>query len=84
MTCAEAIGISDGESGTEELVWQSAEARISAEYAYLYPPGIPLIVPGERISPETISLLLQYQAAGFLIEGTEKAGQIRVLRIQRE
>lgn len=84
MTCAEAIGISDGESGAEELVWQRAEGRISAEYAYLYPPGIPLIVPGERISKETVSLLLQYQAAGFLIEGTEKAGQIRVLRIQGE
>ena len=25
---------------------------ISTEYAYLYPPGIPLIVPGERITEE--------------------------------
>lgn len=84
MTCARAFEISDRESGTEELAWQDAVGRISAEYAYLYPPGSPLIVPGERISRETVNLLLQYQAAGFSIEGTEKAGRIRALRIQRE
>ena len=84
MTCARAFEISDRESGTEELAWQDAVGRISAEYAYLYPPGSPLIVPGEWISRETVNLLLQYQAAGFSIEGTEKAGRIRALRIQRE
>lgn len=80
MTCARALEISDGESGTEGVSWQNAEGRISVEYAYLYPPGSPLIVPGERISPEAVSLLAEYEAAGFTIEGITEAGQIRVLR----
>ena len=28
---------------------QNAVGRVSAEYAWAYPPGIPLIVPGERV-----------------------------------
>lgn len=80
MTCARALEISDGESGTEGVSWQKAEGRISVEYAYLYPPGSPLIVPGERISSEAVSLLAEYEAAGFSIEGITEAGQIRVLR----
>lgn len=47
-----------------------AAGRIAAASAGLYPPGIPLVCPGERISPEVISLL---QGAGtqerFGLEG---------------
>lgn len=80
MTCSEALRISDEPPGTELLGWRDAAGRISGEYAYLYPPGSPLIVPGERISPETAGLLEHYRKAGFSIEGLETAGRIRVLR----
>jgi arginine/lysine/ornithine decarboxylase len=62
------------------LPWEESEGRISAEYAYLYPPGSPLIVPGEQISQEAARLLGEYRKAGFSIEGLEKDGQIKVLR----
>ncbi len=52
---------------------------ISAEYAYVYPPGIPLVVPGERISEETMEQLVQYRELGFDIEGTDRKGKIGVL-----
>ena len=80
MTCAEAFKSSDGQSGIKLLSWEKAVGRISAEYAYLYPPGSPLIVPGERVSPETAELLMQYREAGFSIEGLETDGHIKVLR----
>ena len=80
MSCAEALRISDGEFKTEMLPWEEAEGRISAEYAYLYPPGSPLIVPGEQISPEAAKLLGEYRKAGFSIEGLERDGQIKVVR----
>lgn len=35
---------------------QSA-GKISAEYVWAYPPGIPVLIPGERISEETAKLL---------------------------
>ena len=44
--------------------------RVSAEFAYLYPPGIPLLAPGERVTREIIR---QLQEAGtrerFGVEG---------------
>lgn len=55
------------------------EGKISTEYAYVYPPGIPLIVPGERVSGETASCLQQYDASGYCIEGTKVKGKIEVL-----
>ncbi|CUX22545.1 aminotransferase class I/II-fold pyridoxal phosphate-dependent enzyme [Clostridium sp. C105KSO13] len=68
-------------SGNEvvSLQWQNAEGYISAEYAYLYPPGIPLVVPGEEISREAVELISKYEILGFSIEGPEKKGRIGVL-----
>ena len=65
--------------GTERVRWADAEGRVSLEYTYLYPPGIPLIVPGERISVQTVKQIEAYEGMGFDIEGTEQKGQIEVL-----
>jgi arginine/lysine/ornithine decarboxylase len=43
--------------------------RISAELVTPYPPGIPLIVPGERITGEIVDYLLTGAAEGFHVEG---------------
>ena len=36
----------------EVLPLPNAENRISAEYVWVYPPGVPILVPGEIISRE--------------------------------
>ena len=36
------------------------EGRICAQYIYAYPPGIPIIVPGEIMSREIIDLITHY------------------------
>lgn len=64
---------------TECCRFEEAEGRISLEYAYLYPPGIPLLVPGERISGEVISQLFGYQKQGFSIEGIREQGRLEVI-----
>lgn len=48
---------------------EEAEGHISGEYIYLYPPGIPLLVPGEKISGEFLKKVLQYRADGLNIQG---------------
>lgn len=58
--------------------WENAGGKISLEYAYLYPPGIPLVVPGERIGNETARQITAYKNMGFSIEGTEETGKIEV------
>ncbi len=35
---------------------KDAEGLISADYIYSYPPGIPVILPGDRITEQQISL----------------------------
>ena len=67
----------DGVRG-ERVPWEESEGMVSFEYAYLYPPGIPLIVPGERINREAVEILRRYREMGFAIEGLDKEGWIEV------
>lgn len=57
----------------------NCSGHISAEYAYIYPPGVPLVVPGEKISEKTMRQLVKYQEAGFDIRGIRETGRIEVL-----
>ena len=66
----------DGEA--EEIPWKESEGYISLEYAYLYPPGSPVIVPGERISREAVELLRYYETQNLQIEGIQTEGKIKV------
>ncbi len=58
------------------LPWGQCAGLISMEYVYLYPPGIPLIVPGEKISEEVVRLIKEYKKMGFQIEGIKQDGYI--------
>lgn len=64
---------------TAVLPWQDSVGRVAAEYAYLYPPGKPLIVPGERVSQEAADVLQWYYEKGFSVEGIKREGCIEVL-----
>lgn len=65
----------------EEFVsWKESVGRISTEYAYVYPPGIPLIVPGEIITQEAKDVLLLYKELGFSVEGIRVENYIGVLK----
>ncbi len=51
----------------EEVPAEEAEGRVCAEYVYCYPPGIPILVPGERILPEHRSVLARLSCSGCRI-----------------
>ena len=61
------------------LPFKGCENYISKEFVYLYPPGSPLIVPGERICKRAVEILLQYERLGYKIKGTRQNGKIEVL-----
>lgn len=63
---------------TENVLWEESEGRVAMEYAYLYPPGSPVIVPGERISREAADLISYYETQNLRIEGIQTDGCIRV------
>ncbi len=75
---AEQAGKQNPES-VSALPWSCCCGKISMEYAYIYPPGIPLIVPGERISKEVIARIEEYSRMGFDIEGLNKSGYITIM-----
>ena len=60
--------------------WEESPGEISLEYAYLYPPGCPVIVPGEKVSQEAADMLQWYQAQGFSVEGLREDSRIEVYR----
>ena len=63
----------------ESRHWRDCAGYVSVEYAYLYPPGIPFIVPGERVSQEAVNVLQWYYEMGFSIEGLKRDSYIEVL-----
>ena len=43
--------------------------KVSAEFAYIYPPGIPLIVPGEQITGLFVRNVRRYMEQGLELQG---------------
>jgi len=54
---------------TETVKIENAIARISAELICPYPPGIPLLIPGEMITQEALDYLQKVQNLGGMISG---------------
>lgn len=60
-----------GRRRQEKLLFTESAGRISGEYIYVYPPGIPIVVPGEMLTKEIINRCLQYKNDGLTVLGTE-------------
>lgn len=48
-----------------------AAGLVAAEFVHVYPPGIPLLVPGEIITANDIAYIRRHQSLGFLVQGPE-------------
>ena len=48
-----------------------ATGRIAAEEITFYPPGIPVIIPGERITKEAVGYLLEMTRMGMKVTGAQ-------------
>lgn len=57
---------------TENVSIPQAEGRIAGEYITVYPPGIPVCVPGEIITRETLDYLDKCYQEGLTIHGIVK------------
>ena len=56
-----------------------AEGRVGAEFIYIYPPGIPVIAPGEMLSGEILRYLKECIQKGLNVLGvSEDSKQIPV------
>ena len=57
------------EAEKECVKWIDCIGKISAEYIYLYPPGSPILTPGEVISEEIWEKIETYKNYGLNIQG---------------
>lgn len=56
-------------AATEAVSLAKASNYISAELVCPYPPGIPILMPGEIITPDALEYLMQIQKIGGFITG---------------
>lgn len=64
MNIAEAM-----DSETTNCLFEESAGKISAEFIYLYPPGIPILVPGEQITGQFIKNVRRYIEQGLEVQG---------------
>ena len=69
--------------GPQEVVpAEAAAGRIAAEALATYPPGIPNVLPGERLTPETLEYIRSALEAGGSLRGAADRA-LRTIRVVR-
>ena len=56
---------------------KKAAGRIPADFVYAFPPDVPVLIPGEKITKEKIDYILALESKGVLFRGLHK-GRIDV------
>lgn len=67
---------------TESALLVESEGRVAAEFVMIYPPGIPILAPGDLITADNIAYILEHVEAGYPVQGPEDEtlGRIRVVQ----
>ena len=79
-----AMGPREAFLGPQEVVpVAAAVGRVAAESLAAYPPGIPNVLPGERLSPETLDYVQQTLEQGGHLRGASDR-KLRTLRVVAE
>ena len=67
--------------GPQEVIpFDAAAGRIAAEGLAAYPPGIPNVLPGERLTSETLDYIRESVAHGGFVRGPSDR-ELRTLRV---
>lgn len=63
----------------QEIPLEESVGKVSAGFVFLYPPGIPIIVPGEEISGKFVKDMKQCIQLGLDVEGLSPDGRITIV-----
>jgi len=69
---------------TELVPFKESAGKIIAEFIYVYPPGIPILLPGEVISQENIDYIVDHLEVGLPVKGPEDRSVTNVKVILEE
>jgi arginine decarboxylase len=70
-------------SETELVPFDQSAGRIIAEFIMVYPPGIPVLLPGEIISEDNLNYIMYNKEVGLPVQGPEDF-DFRYLRVIKE
>ncbi|MDP4169493.1 MAG: aminotransferase class I/II-fold pyridoxal phosphate-dependent enzyme [Bacillota bacterium] len=68
---------------TEIIPFEKSEGRIIAEFVMVYPPGIPIFIPGEIITKENLHYLHENLEAGLPVQGPED-DELKLIHVIKE
>ncbi len=63
----------------QEVALEESIGQVAADYIYLYPPGIPILVPGEKIEKEMVENIRYYLYNGYNVPALAN-NRIQVLK----
>ena len=66
-------------SKAEEIEISLSTGRVSAEYVWVYPPGIPIIAPGEKITEDTIKVIQTATSCNLNLQKSSSDNKISVI-----
>ena len=66
------------------LPLRETEGKVCSEFVMCYPPGIPILAPGERITPEILDYIEYAKAKGCNMTGPEDPDILRLNVLARE
>lgn len=58
---------------------REAAGAVSADYVSIYPPGIPVLVPGEQIAEERLKQISACIQCGLIVEGLPASNRINIV-----
>ena len=64
----------------ERVAFERADGRIAAEQVMFYPPGIPILAPGDRVTDAAIRYIRAMQDVGRKVVGPEDA-KLKALKV---
>lgn len=70
-------------SETEVVPFEESAGRVIAEFIMVYPPGIPIFIPGEIITEENLTYIQTNIEAGLPVQGPEDY-ELKYLRVIKE
>lgn len=76
MTISQALA--SVSSNPREVALEQAQGKISGDFVNIYPPGIPLLVPGEVIDEEVIEQIRYSLELGLNVQGVSSEGTVFV------
>lgn len=68
---------------TEVVSFEQSQGRIIAEFIMVYPPGIPILIPGEIITKDNLDYIKQNLEGGLPVQGPEDSS-LKTLHVIKE